>query len=125
MSNEPWGPHSLHFQVEEECARFVLDNNEPRDRTICSLKTNASNILNANPLQSISQSFDDSNLLSMNISLTSTSNKTPHVNVEKLASCWGIGFDTAMKTIKVMTQKRFQNALFPIEKRFRTKQAPL
>jgi len=124
-SDEPWDPHSLHFQEEEERARYAIDNNEPRDRTIFSLKTISSRILNVDPLQSISESFNDSHLLSMNISLTNTSNKTPHVNAEKLASRWNIGLDTALKTIKVTTQKGFRNALFPIEKRFRTKQAQL
>jgi len=61
----------------------------------------------------------------VNLSSTRTSNKTPGISPEQLSKTWNIGLSSATKTLKCTTQKGIQNTLYPIERRFRTKQAQL
>jgi hypothetical protein len=59
------------------------------------------------------------------ISSLHTSHHQTRTSVQKLAQRWAIGEIAAKKTLQVMTQKGIRNALYPVERRFRTKQAQL
>jgi hypothetical protein len=54
-----------------------------------------------------------------------SSKHLPSLPAAKLAQRWAISEATASKTLKVTTQKVVRNALYPIERRFRTRQAQL
>ena len=54
-----------------------------------------------------------------------TSPYKPRVNASKLAQRWCIGEAVAARTLKVTTQMGIRNCLYPIERRFRTKQSHL
>jgi len=74
-------------------------------------------------MKEISHAFDDKYLIS--IASTTTSNKTCNITAEKLANSWNIGVDVAKKTLKCTTQKGARQTLYPVERRFRTRQAQL
>jgi hypothetical protein len=73
----------------------------------------------------ISESFDDAFFLNRFVKMTSTSAKKPGVSHEQLAQRWGIGLETAAKTIQVTTQRGIRNVSGHLEQRFKTKQAHL
>jgi hypothetical protein len=56
---------------------------------------------------------------------TNTSKRAYKTTPEKLAASWNIGLETAKKTLQVTTQKGMRQTTFPIEQRFRTRQAQL
>jgi hypothetical protein len=60
-----------------------------------------------------------------NISATSSSTRNSQLSPKLLAKRWGIGLEAMKSTIKVTTQKGIRSTLYPIERRFRTKQAQL
>ena len=76
----------------------------------------------------ISLAFNNDNKLghpAVQISAITTSQHQLRITKEKLAQRWGIGEVSAGKTFKVTTQKGIRNTLYPIERRFRTKQTQL
>jgi hypothetical protein len=74
-------------------------------------------------MANVSEAFDDQYILSIASVVSST--KRYNVDANQLAKLWNIGLSTAMKTIKCTTQKGVRNTMYPIERRFRTKQAQL
>jgi len=69
----------------------------------------------------ISPALDDN----YTIAATNTSPRDHHMTAETLARKWCIGVDTAKKTLRCTTQKGVRNTLYPVERRFRMKQAQL
>jgi hypothetical protein len=64
-------------------------------------------------------------LTQLSIATINIKGRQPRVNAKKLAKRWSIGEILAAKTLQVTTQKGVRNALYPVERRFRTKQAQL
>jgi hypothetical protein len=80
------------------------------------------------PLEDISIAYNNDCVMNhpaLRVSAIPTSQHLPRITKEKLAQRWGIGEVAAGKTIKVTTQKGIRNTLYPVERRFRTKQAQL
>jgi hypothetical protein len=72
-------------------------------------------------MRDISQAYDDQYI----IAPTNTSQWLMNMTAEKIAKTWNIGLENAKKTLQCTTQKGIRNTLYPIERRFRTKQAQL
>lgn len=109
-----WDPHSPAFHEEEEKMDFVHDVvNNCNDRQLMSLLSIKS---------SSSPFFDDYHLISRNIHVATTGKK-PSVSKEQLARGWGIGIQTAKKTIQVTTQRGIRQIEGHLERRLKTKQA--
>jgi hypothetical protein len=70
------------------------------------------------PLFSVSQ--EDRNVCSM-----SSRERGPVVTKEILSRRWGIGLDTAHRTLEATTQKGVRRVLHPIERRYKTRQTHL
>jgi hypothetical protein len=111
-SDKPWDPHSESFDKEEEKLEFMPELHQQHWH-IMSINRN---------LTDISASFDDLNLLHRSICVISTQKK-PSISEEALAQRWGIGLETASKTIQVTTQQGVRNVTGHLECRFKTKQA--
>jgi len=114
--DDAWNPHSDDFNEEEEKMEYISSIVYKPDRSIMSLQRN---------LCDISESFDDAFFLNRFVKMTSTSAKKPGVSHEQLAQRWGIGLETAAKTIQVTTQRGIRNVSGHLEQRFKTKQAHL
>jgi hypothetical protein len=131
LTNESqWDPHSSSFQEQEESAKDVhhLRENSTHDRYInaCNRPRESYKLaLCQNELNHISNTFNDSNFASLQISSTSTSSRYTNTTAETLAKRWCIGLDAAKRTLKVTTQKGIHNPTLPIERRYKTKQAQL
>jgi hypothetical protein len=120
LTNEfEWNPHSDQFQEQEN---NILEHN----RGDYYINANQRQImcLHTNDMKEISAAFDDNTLLST-IASTSTTKRDYQTSAEKLAANWNIGLEAAKKTIQVTTQKGMRTAMYPIEQRFRTRQAQL
>jgi len=102
------------FNDEEEKLEYLHEHViNQNDRHIMSLSRNLINI---------SDSFDDYSFLNRSIQVATTAKK-PRVSSEQLAQRWGIGLDTAAKTIHVTTQRGVRNVTGHLERRLKTKQA--
>jgi hypothetical protein len=126
---QEWDPHSQGFQDQEENfirrTQFGNHGEEP-DRNLSEVISNTrprANVDLSTQMVKISKVFDDRYLI--NIAATSSSNRECNQTVHKLAASWGIGIDTANKTLKCTTQKGMRHTLYPIERHFRTHQAQL
>ena len=67
----------------------------------------------------------DENRQARGVAVVSTTSRSGEVDAETLARRWGIGVDTARKTIRVTTQAGVRNVIRPVERRYRTRQAQL
>ena len=114
-----WNPHSDGFQEQEN---NILEQNRgdyyitPHQRQIMCL--------HSNDMTEILSAYNNQMFLSRNLGST-TSNREFQTSAEKLAILWNIGLETARKTIQVTTQKGKRTTTYPIEQRFRTRQAQL
>ncbi len=59
------------------------------------------------------------------LSSTTTMNRRSHTTAEDLSKKWAIGKQIASDTVKATTQSFIRNAVHPIERRFKTKNATL
>jgi hypothetical protein len=73
----------------------------------------------------ISTAFDSYFLHSYTILSTATGPRSSTLTPEKLAQRWGIGLETAKNTLRVTTQKGICSTMYPVERRFHTRQAQL
>jgi len=126
LSNEyNWDPHSDFFSSQEDHFQELEEHtqNNIRDRRIYEIRTKNHKITANydNDFGSISSALDDSYI----IAATNTSTREYELNAEALSKKWCIGLDAARKTLRCTTQKGIRNTLYPIERRFRTKQAQL
>ncbi len=84
------GPHADSFNEEEGKVQYILSQTTRPIRSIMTLQQN---------LVNIRESFDDATLLEHFIKLTQTSAKKPRVSHKQLSRRWGIGLETAAKTV--------------------------
>lgn len=121
LSNEyDWNPHSESFQGQEENFQN-LENQKLKDRHIYDLHRDSISHSLDTEYGAISSALDDYYF----IAAANTSARNQSVSAESLAKKWCIGVDTAKKTLRCTTQKGIRNTIYPVERRFRTKQAQL
>ncbi|MGH3055661.1 MAG: hypothetical protein ACRDL7_11860, partial [Gaiellaceae bacterium] len=60
-----------------------------------------------------------------NIGVANSAARKTSIAKDELSRRWGIGLETAARTLKVTTQKCIRNALHPLHRRYRTKQQQL
>ncbi len=118
-SDQDWDPHSEVYQQQEKNYDDLMTRSDFQDRQIHCTKvsTQISNTV----MKSVSRVFDDRHI----ICATNTSRRDMNTKAETIAKNWSIGLENAKKTIQCTTQKGIRNTLYPIERRFRTKQAQL
>jgi hypothetical protein len=131
LDEQDWDPHSNDFHEEEEkfARRMQLSHhgNEPNH----DIFEMVSNYKKKKPLKTnydsdmlhISNALNDKYIIQL--AATSSSARESNRPAEELVASWGIGTESARKTLKCTTQKGARNTLYPIEKRFRTHQAQL
>jgi hypothetical protein len=116
--SDDWDPHASSFAEEEEQIQVQLDNIYPRhDRSISA-------VLNEpiyNPIVSFDQAISRKVLVA---STTSTPRSTESLR-NKIASTFGIGLETAQRTLQATTQLALRNETHPIHRRYRTDVAQL
>lgn len=113
-----WNPHSDIFQEKEN---YIQEHN--RDDYYINPNQRQIMCLHSNDMTQISMAYSDL-ILSRNLCST-TSNREFQTSAEKLSTLWNIGLENARKTIQVTTQKGMRTTTYPIEQRFRTRQAQL
>jgi hypothetical protein len=117
-SENNWNPHSEHFSMQEESFQELKQfNDHTRNRNIYQVGTKKQTIY-ITDFQDISHALEDNCYIK---AMTSTRD----MNTEKLALTWNIALDSAKKTLKCTTQKGVCNVMYPVKRRFRTKQAQL
>jgi hypothetical protein len=64
----------------------------------------------------ISDAYDDTSFITMQVATTVTSRRELNINAETLSNNWCIGLEAAKKTLQVTTQKGIRNVLhlYPI-----------
>jgi hypothetical protein len=123
-----WDPHSEEFQEHKEnYVWFVQQSRDfwpEQDRNLfqATSRSKTPRTDYSTVMSQVSHAFDDKYILS--IASTTTSGRNSF-SAEDLSSSWGIGIDSARKTLKCTTQKGTRATLHPIEHCFRTWQAQL
>jgi hypothetical protein len=116
-SDAQWEQSLMPFNAYEEAAINAIECPE-QHRNLYAFERS--------PLKEISEIFDDDYILNtVNVSAVITSPYKPRINASQLAQRWSIGEAAAAKTLRVTTQMGIRNCLYPIERRFRTKQSQL
>jgi len=123
LTNEyDWDPHSEPHEQQETNYDELRTYGDYHDRHIMSISSSTLTCkLYDTVLGEILQVFDDDHI----ISATKSSRRDMNMTAETIAKHWSIGLDNAKKTVRCTTQKGMRNTLYPIERRFRTKQAQL
>lgn len=126
-----WDPHSPNFASQEEIALTTAHTvaNETLDRSIKALHTCAISSV----LAAVSTSLVDDTLLRdledsvqvRDVHAVQSTNRKSHISKEDLARRWGLGVETAARTLVVTTQKGIRNAVHPLHRRYRTNQQQL
>ncbi len=114
-----WDPHSEDFQDQENNLGDHMrgDYSIPSVyRRIMQVSTEIYNCHEA-PF------FNEVSL--RNVVSTNSSKRNYNTTAEHLAAKWNIGLEAAKKTLQVTTQKGIRHTTYPIEQRFRTRQAQL
>jgi hypothetical protein len=111
----------MHEQQEKNYEELTTCGNY-HDRHIMSTSSNPlPSKLYDTVMIDISQAFDDNHI----ISAIQSSRKDLNATAETIAKHWSIGLENAKRTVRCTTQKGMRNTIYPIERRFRTKQAQL
>ena len=108
-SNGIWDPYSDHFEKEEQ--RSI----ESRRRINISATSAWTTMNNKDP--------DMEKVL--RIYSASSSKRGSDIKPSRLAKIWGIPLETARNTIQATTQLGLRSEIYPLVRRFRTKQAHL
>jgi len=92
-------------------------------RSLCKVSThNSLHKMNPNTiLGELNIALDDKYIITAN----STSGRSNDNLIDNLSQAWNIGKDLARKTLLCTTQKGVRTTLYPVERRFRTRQAQL
>ena len=115
-SSVDWDPHSSHFKTEEQEAQnnrnisATFSSNEIDENTSVCYESDLH-------LGMISSTLNENrfiNAVSRNVSVTTAKPKTTTRNIEILSNMWGIGIDTAQRTLNVTTQRGIRTAIHPI-----------
>jgi hypothetical protein len=128
LTNEhDWDPHSEFFQEQENNFDALQSHHyHHNERQIHSVLSEYNqNRLHETIYKQLSDAYDDNSYITLQVATTMTSKCGLNMNAETLSNNWCIGLEAAKKTLQVTTQKGIRNVLhpYPIEKRFRTKQA--
>jgi hypothetical protein len=128
LTNEhDWDPHSEFFQEQENNFDALQDrHHHHNERQIYSVLSEYNQSrLHETIYKQLSDAYDDNSYITLQVATTMTSKRGLNMNAETLSNNWCIGLEAAKKTLQVTTQKGIRNVLhpYPIEKRFRTKQA--
>jgi hypothetical protein len=128
LTNEhDWDPHSEFFQEQENNFDALQDrHHRHNERQIYSVLSEYNQSrLHETIYKQLSDAYDDNSYITLQVATTMTSKRGLNMNAETLSNNWCIGLEAAKKTLQVTTQKGIRNVLhpYPIEKRFRTKQA--
>jgi hypothetical protein len=115
-----WDPHSGDFQEQE----INLVEHLKGDYNIPSEYRRIMQVTHGQHYSTQKAPFFNEQSL-RHLASTNTSKRTYKMTSEKLAASWNIGLETAKKTLQVTTQKGMRHTTFPIEQRFRTRQAQL
>ena len=105
-----WDPYSDEFEREEL-------------RTI-ALKAGRA-IHSMNTINKADYECDPETSKILEVYATKTTGKKSDIKPESLSKLWGIPLDTAQKTIEATTQQGLKSGIYPLVRRFRTKQAHL
>ena len=143
-SDEPWDPYSKDFEENERAAhvhdQYRLAEIETRcNRVVSAVSTEADGLLFQHLEDAVSglnlEESDDSeerqiensaeNSEERQVASISTENRAPEITEEVLAKRWGIGLETAKRTMKVTTQAGVRTIVRPMERRFRTRRNQL
>jgi hypothetical protein len=115
-SDSPWDLNSDSFRKNEQAAIIAEESITDRDRALYSCVRS--------PLECISTVYNI-DAIERSISSLRTSYHQSRKPAQELAKRWAIGELAAKKTLQVTTQKGVRNTLYPVERRFRMKQAQL
>ncbi|MGH3054467.1 MAG: hypothetical protein ACRDL7_05760, partial [Gaiellaceae bacterium] len=129
--DKDWDPYSPTFAEQEEVLmeRDVDLSPIERERVINGFESNeVSSVLSA-----VSSSLCDDNMIRLlekkvmirKIGVAETDKRKTVIEKADLSRRWGIGLETAARTLKVTTQKCVRNALHPLHRRYRTRQMQL
>jgi hypothetical protein len=123
LSNEHgWDPYSDSFPGQEDIFHELEgQSNSDKDRHIYQIASKNRGPTYDIDFSQISPALDDHYF----IAATNTSNCMANITAESLANKWCIGLEAAKKTLRRTTQKGVRHTLYPVERRFRTKQAQL
>jgi hypothetical protein len=117
-SSQEWNPESATFlDDEEQCERAIESIEDPfPSRSIYSVESIAT------PASDI----DDLIVASRRVNATITKSRQPSEDLcNKVARTFGIGLDSANRTLRATTQLALRHAIHPIHKRYSTKVAQL
>lgn len=123
-----WDPYSPIFAEKERLCQFEPSMN---DQAIFALSSSSEGDSEYQPfpdhefLHAICTSPHVSYRQPYDVAVTNTSNKRYGISKEELARSWDIGLSAAEQTLRVTTQKGIRNAIHPIHRRYRTRQAQL
>jgi len=119
-NDQDWDPHSETHQNQEYNYEELNGWGEYLDRQIFCTQT-STQVLHNTVMETISYAFNDHNI----ICAMNTSRHDMSITAKTIANNWSIALENAKKTMRFTTQKGVRNTLYPIECRFRTRQAQL
>jgi hypothetical protein len=131
-STEGWDPYSETFEQQEgivsrrreEEETGVAKDDKTSTRQIHALSRRCETAAVFSDISStlVDDAFVQGLINTVRVSATKSTARHPEVKAHDLARRWGIGLDTAERTLKVTTQKGIRHAVHPIHRRYRTQQ---
>jgi hypothetical protein len=116
--SDDWDPHASSFVEEEEQMQVQLDTIHPKhDRSISA-------VLNESICKPV-VSFDQAVSRKVMVASTTSTPRSTESLKNKIASTFGIGLETAQRTLQATTQLALRNVTHPIHRRYRTDVAQL
>jgi hypothetical protein len=114
-----WDPHSEDFQDKENNLGDHMRGDYSIPSAYRRIMQVSTEIYDCNE----APFFNEVSL--RNVVSTNSSKRNYNTTAEHLAAKWNIGLEVAKKTLQVTTQKGIRHTTYPIEQRFRTRQAQL
>jgi hypothetical protein len=109
-AEEEWDPQSHRLEEQESAYQDTQYTINPNDRAIYPvMATNIQSLCSKEPAE-----------LTLSICSAQSSIRKPNISAATLAKRWGIGLDTATRTLHATTQLAIRQAIHPIQRRFRT-----
>lgn len=124
----PWNPYSEDFAKDERIMARRNDENAPEmgipNRQIFALtrKSGTAAVLSQVSHNLVDEDFVIGLTETVRVSATKSTKRHPDVEAHDLARKWGLGLETAQRTIEVTTQRGIRHAVHPIHRRYRTNQ---
>ncbi len=118
-AESPWNPKSEEFQENEEQQEKELAYYETAERHIWGINSNPLTPPDVITFKMLKREY-------LTIDAIETSKRTPGEDLEiKVANRFGIGLETAKRTLNATTQLALRHTLHPIHRRYRTQVAQL